>query len=112
MARNPRRQDRVFFDGEVYWLADGFHRCHAAIAAGIEEIAAEAREGGRRDAILHAVGANATHGRPRTNEDRRRAVLMLLGGFRQVSRHHPSLTRAGLTIWPALTIAGWTGCGA
>jgi hypothetical protein len=34
------------------------------------------------------------------------------GRFRQVSRHHPSLTRAGLTIWPALTIAGWTGCGA
>jgi hypothetical protein len=32
--------------------------------------------------------------------------------FRQASRHHPSLTRAGLTIWPALTTAGWTGCGA
>ena len=33
-------------------------------------------------------------------------------GFRQVSRHRPSLTRAGLTIWPALTTAGRMGCGA
>ncbi len=32
--------------------------------------------------------------------------------FRQVSRHRPSLTRAGLTIWPALTTAGRMGCGA
>jgi hypothetical protein len=35
-------------------------------------------EGGRRDAILFAVGANATHGLRRTNADKRRAVLTLL----------------------------------
>ena len=32
--------------------------------------------------------------------------------FRQVSRHRPWLTRAGLAIWPALTTAGRMGCGA
>jgi hypothetical protein len=31
-----------------------------------------------RDAILFSVGANATHGHRRTNEDKRRAVLKLL----------------------------------
>jgi polyphosphate kinase 2 (PPK2 family) len=42
--------------------------------------------------------------------DREKSQLYIR--FRQASRHHPSLTRAGLTIWPALTTAGWTGCGA
>lgn len=36
------------------------------------------RQGGLRDAILHSAGANANHGLRRTNEDKRRAVLMLL----------------------------------
>ena len=58
--------------------ADGFHRVHAARRAGVEKIAAEIREGGRRDAILHSVGANAQHGVRRTNADKRRAVEILL----------------------------------
>ena len=36
------------------------------------------RQGDRRDAILHSVGANATHGLRRTNADKRRAVSILL----------------------------------
>lgn len=36
------------------------------------------RQGGLRDAILHSVGANATHGLRRTNADKRRAVAILL----------------------------------
>jgi len=36
------------------------------------------RQGGLRDAILHSASANATHGLRRTNDDKRRAVLMLL----------------------------------
>lgn len=36
------------------------------------------RQGGLRDAILHSAGANADHGLRRTNDDKRRAVLMLL----------------------------------
>ena len=36
------------------------------------------RAGTRRDAILFAVGANGDHGLRRTNEDKRRSVLVLL----------------------------------
>lgn len=70
----------VYYDGEHYWLADGYHRYYArADVLGEAEIEAEVRMGTRRDAVLHAVGANAAHGLRRTNEDKRRAVAMLLG---------------------------------
>ena len=36
------------------------------------------QEGTRRDAILHASGANADHGLRRSNADKRKAVLTLL----------------------------------
>jgi hypothetical protein len=68
----------VFFDGAEYWLADGFHRIIAAETLGLVEIAADVRPGGRRDAILYAVGANAAHGLKRTNRDKRNAVMVLL----------------------------------
>jgi hypothetical protein len=69
----------VFGDGGgEYWLADGYHRWHAAEIAGLQTIAADVRAGGRREAILHSVGANAEHGWRRSNEDKRRAVQTLL----------------------------------
>jgi hypothetical protein len=54
----------VFGDGKHYWLGDGFHRVEATRKSGRETILAEIRQGGARDAILHGVGSNATHGRP------------------------------------------------
>lgn len=68
----------VFHDGSTYWLADGFHRVMAAARAGIEWLKADVRKGTKRDAILHSVGANSTHGIPRTNQDKKRSVMMLL----------------------------------
>jgi len=68
----------VFYDGSDHWLADGFHRLRAFIAADRETIPADVRQGTRRDAILYSVGANETHGLRRTNDDKRRAVLTLL----------------------------------
>jgi hypothetical protein len=68
----------LFFDGSHYWLADGFHRFFAAKQLGASVIAAEVHQGTRRDALLYAAGANATHGLRRTNADKRRAVLTLL----------------------------------
>lgn len=68
----------VFFDGSDYWLADGFHRYHAAKQAGKTTIAADVHQGTQRDAVLHSVGANASHGLRRTNADKRRAVETLL----------------------------------
>lgn len=68
----------TFFDGSTFWLADGFHRFNAHLDAGAIEIASEIRTGTQRDAILFSVGANASHGLRRTNEDKRRAVMTLL----------------------------------
>ena len=34
----------IYYDGEFYWLADGFHRVQAAAVAGIESIAADIRQ--------------------------------------------------------------------
>ena len=82
----------VFYDGAVYWLADGFHRVAAAKVARLTEIAAEVRQGTQRDAVLYAAGANSTHGMRRTNEDKRRAVQRLLDD-------------AEWTYWPNRSIA-------
>jgi hypothetical protein len=61
-----------------YWLGDGAHRYLAAKLAGFEEILAEVHVGGRRDALLYSLSANSTHGLPRTNADKRKAVSLLL----------------------------------
>lgn len=70
----------LYFDGQVYWIGDGFHRIKSRINAKIKgnKIEAIVHPGNRRDAILHSVGANSTHGLRRTNEDKRRAVELLL----------------------------------
>jgi hypothetical protein len=65
-------------DDGALLLADGFHRVAAAERAGLSEIDAVTHEGGRRAALLHAVGANARHGLRRTNADKRRCVELLL----------------------------------
>lgn len=71
----------VFFDGEEYWLADGFHRVSAKELIGETGILSDVRPGTQRDAVLYAAGANATHGLRRTNADKRRAVERLLHDF-------------------------------
>ena len=68
----------LFFDGSTHWLADGFHRFFAFKQAGAAEINAEVHQGTKRDAILHSVGANSSHGIRRTNADKRKAVETLL----------------------------------
>ena len=68
----------VFCDGLEYWLADGFHRFHAYRRAGKDKIPAEVRQGEQRDAWLFALGANATHGKNRTNADKRAQVTAAL----------------------------------
>jgi hypothetical protein len=74
---------------EPYWVADGFHRIKAARPVGFTTIAAEVRPGSQREALLYACAANATHGLPRTNADKRKAVETLLYDpeWRQWSDH-------------------------
>ena len=92
-------------DGASYWLADGFHRYHAAKRiANKWSLPAEIREGEKREAILFAVGANASHGLRRSREDKRNSVLKLLNDKewsqwtdRQIARQctvsHPFVSR-------------------
>jgi len=68
----------VFYDGTDHWLADGFHRVHAARMAGCFGVAVDVRQGTRRDAVLHACGANSSHGLRRTGADKRRVVELML----------------------------------
>ena len=68
----------VYYDGSIYWLAEGYHRVEAARKLDRESIDAEVLDGGERDAILHGIGSNASHGLRRTQADKRRAVERLL----------------------------------
>lgn len=68
----------VFSDGARNWLADGFHRWHAARSISMTEIQAKISSGTQRQAILFSAGANNEHGIRLTNADKRRAVGILL----------------------------------
>ena len=68
----------VYFDGEDYWLADGFHRYDAHGKASRLTMLCRVHMGSKRDAQLHALGANSRHGLRRTNADKRHAVEILL----------------------------------
>ena len=68
----------TFSENGTHWLADGFHRVYAAKVARLEEIEVRDVPGTKRDAILYSAGANADHGKRRTDADKRRAVMRLL----------------------------------
>ncbi len=65
-------------DNEHYWLVDGRHRRGAARRLGRETVDVEVQDGTLKDAIFYACGTNAAHGLPRTNDDKRRAVQVML----------------------------------
>jgi ParB-like nuclease domain len=68
----------VYWDGKHYWLADGFHRVLAAHELALRSFPARIHRGTLRDAVLFAMGANAVHGKPRTNMDKRQCVEKIL----------------------------------
>lgn len=68
----------VFHDGQKYWLADGYHRIAAADMAGVLTFKCEVKLGGLRAAIEYALGANSKVGLRRSNDDKRRAVKIML----------------------------------
>ena len=71
----------VFHDGVDFYLADGFHRLHAAKRLHKASIQADVRTGTLRDAILYSLGANRDHGLRRSNADKRKCVQTLLEDF-------------------------------
>lgn len=66
------------FDGLKYYLTDGFHRVMAHTRATREYIEANVTPGTLDDAIRRSLSANAKHGLPRSNADRRKSVNMAL----------------------------------
>lgn len=88
----------VFFDGEVYWLSDGFHRVAAYRKMGVPEVKAVIFEDSLEQAIMRAAQVNAHHGLRRSDETLRNAVLAVLKihpewSNRQVASHvHTSHT--------------------
>jgi len=68
----------VFQDSGEFWLADGYHRLAAFKKIGALDIPVEIHQGTFREAVLFSISANATHGKRRTNEDKRKAVMTLL----------------------------------
>lgn len=86
----------VFFDGETYWLADGFHRIAAARIAGLDGVEAEVRGGTQGDAQDAAAAANDGHGLRRTNEDKRNAVRSMLS-------RHPDWSDSRIANWVHVT---------
>lgn len=71
----------VYFDGAKYWLADGFHRLLAYKRAGQSTVQSKIYKGSRKDALLHALGANSQNSLYRSNADKRNAVEIALEEF-------------------------------
>ena len=74
---------RAKYDGSTYWLYDGFHRRAAAASLGHAQIAVEWEPGTLLDAVEASCSVNATHGLPRNNLDKRRAVRTMFGVMRE-----------------------------
>lgn len=91
----------VFFDGSDYWLADGFHRLLAFIRTHYKDtIECDVHVGGKRDALLYAIGANTSHGLRRTNEDKERAVRLLLEDGEWAKLSDVEIARAAAVTQP------------
>jgi hypothetical protein len=86
----------LFESEEGFYIGDGFLRILAAGLAGHSEVLAHVYEGGPRDALLHACGANAEHGKPMTSEDKRLVVTRVLEDEKQAQ-------------WSDRQIARWCG---
>jgi len=65
-------------DGVTYWVWDGFHTIQAHEFRGVAQLEVQVTDGTRRDAVLMAVQANASHGARRTSADKRRAIETML----------------------------------
>jgi hypothetical protein len=76
---------QLFAEKDRYFIGDGWHRLLAAQKNGQVTIPAEVYQGGRREAIKCALGANTTNGLRRTNADKRKAVEIALREFVNLS---------------------------
>jgi transposase len=68
----------VWWDGQSYWLSDGFRRVAAAQLAGLSTVRAEIRTGTRQDALWDSYAANSTHGARRQPAETERVIRLAL----------------------------------
>lgn len=68
----------AFYDGDKYWLADGFHRMAAMKSNGLTECEFEVIEGTVRQAKLYSIRANNFHGRNMTFEEKKNNIIFML----------------------------------
>ena len=64
------------FDGEFYWLTDGFHRLAALKKLRVQRPEVSFISGTQADAQLLALSANGSHGLPRSMMTKHRIGLM------------------------------------
>lgn len=65
----------TMFDGTTHWLIDGFHRYHAYKLMGVKTVEVKYKPGTLEEAQVASFGVNGRHGKPRTNDDKRKVVL-------------------------------------
>ena len=68
----------LFPEDDTYYVGDGYHRIEAAKAANRSVVEAKMRPGGLKAALEYAAGANDKHGLRRTQNDKRKAIQVLL----------------------------------
>ncbi len=83
----------VVYDGQHYWLYDGYHRHEAHRRAGSTQIAANVHQGDQAEAQWRSYAANPTHGLQRTQEDKERAVKAALRHPKAASLSDSSLAK-------------------
>jgi hypothetical protein len=69
---------RVFWDGKLYHISDGWHRIKAALTAKYITILCEVLNGTERDARFDALAQNKYHGLQRSTADKRKAAKVML----------------------------------
>jgi len=96
---------RVWWDGNHYWLADGFHRAEAAHRAGLESFSAEICGGSLADARWDSYASNSSHGPRRTAKETKRVAQLALQHPEAAQRSNAELARH-LNI-PEPTLRRW-----
>lgn len=76
----------VFYDGDRYFVADGFHRALAARRYKRASVPCIIHQGTAWDALLYGMGSNQEHGLRPTQADKRHSVELLLDSGKKLKQ--------------------------
>lgn len=86
----------VFFDGETYFVADGFHRTYAAKTQNRSSVPCRVHQGTAKEAMIFGMTANDMHGLRVSRADKRFCVEWLLKNARELPNKEIAV-KAGVT---------------